>query len=639
MKWTTLAVALAAIALGVAAYFLLRQPEAPQRQSLVLPSLVAEKPRPDDALGLEQHRTPTLPPVGPANRIEITRGGQKLELRRIAEDSWKIVAPIDAVAENYKVSSMLRAFEDETVSTFSTPASGDLSRFGLDETQRIRVALYKDDQPLYDLYVGLVDKPEADSAQADTHVMRPDGDTVFRMKGKDLRSPFDISLDELRDKRIFDFAKEEITRLDLTDSRSGTTQLIVAQLLPPEPADPQQPDQQGSAPSWKVIKPLEYKLEGFERYAGDLAMLRTSEFLPKLPGADASALDKPYTITAHIKPKQGPERDVTLHIGAGRQAGVYARLEGSSEYLLLSTTSAESLLKSVNDLRAKKLFSFTEADVQSFDILNPGQNPISLTRTQNGWSFLAPAGETAYAPKIKTFLDLVAGLNVAEYLPKPPSDQEAGFGPDAKTIRITLKDGKTFTIKIGAEFKDAKKVEKYYLRVEENPEVMTVMKYVVKNAAKGLDDLRDRRVFRVEKDQIQKVVIEHPDQKLTLEKAGSDWNLLEPEKLEKVDMNATINSLATLDVTDLSDKKPEEVGLAKGAIKLTITMADGSTHSVSISEEVKKDDHYAMSTEAHLQGKVILLSKHKVQDLIKKLPDFKKKAEQAPMPMQPMQPM
>lgn len=627
MKWTTLVVAALAIALGIAAFFLLRKPEAPERPTLTLPSLKMDKPRPEDALGLENRKPPTKDPVGPANRIEFLRQGQKTVLSKVDEDSWTLTAPVNAQADSYKVTTMLRAFEDELSSSFATPASGDLAKYGLDETQRIRVTLYKDDQVLFDLLVGTVDAPDTEGGRPDTLVMVPDGDTVFRMKGKDLRSPFDLSLEDLRDKRVFDFAKDDVNRLELNDPRSGKQHLIVAEKKAPAAGSPA-----GAQPAWSVVKPIEYQLEGFDRLASDLSMLRASEFLPKLPGADSNALDNPYSITATISPQGGTKRTVTLKIGAGRKAGVYAQVEGRKEFLLLSTTSAENLLKGVNDLRNKKLFPFSEPDVQAFELLNPGQQPISLKRSGAGWTFVSPAGETAYAPKVKSFLELVAGLNVAEYLEKAPADEVAGFGTDARIVKLTLNDGKTVTLTIGAEFKDDKKVEKHYIRIEGNPEVMTAMKYVIKNATKGLDDLRDRRVFRIEKDQIQKLTIKHPDQTLVLELAGDAWNLTQPEKIEKVDLTATLNSLSTLDVLDtVQGKKPEEVGLTKNAIELTLQLKDGSSHTVTISEELKKDDHYASSSEPHLAGTILLLSKHKVQDLLKKLPDFKEKP--APMPM------
>lgn len=628
MKWTTLVVAALAIALGVAAFFLLRNPEAPQRPSLTLPSLQTDKPRPEDALGLENRKPPTKDPVGPANRIEIARQGQKTVLSKVDQDSWSLTAPVNAQADSYKVTTMLRAFEDELYSSFSTQASGDLAKYGLDEAQRIRITLFKDDQVLFDLLVGTVDKPDVEGGHPDTLVMLPDGDTVFRMKGKDLRSPFDLALEELRDKRVFDFAKDDVKRLELNDPRSGRQHLIVAEKKAPEAGS-----SPGAQPTWTVVKPIEYKLEGFDRLASDLAMLRATEFLPKLPGADSNALDNPYTITAIVSPEGGSERTVTLRIGAGRKAGIYAQVEGSHEFLMLSTTSADNLLKGVNDLRNKRLFPFSEPDVQSFELLNPGQQPISLKRAGSGWTFLSPAGETAYAPKVKSFVELIAGLNVAEYLEKAPSDQETGLGADARVVRLTLNDGKTITLTIGAEFQDAKKVEKHYIRIEGNPEVMTAMKYVIKNATKGLDDLRDRRVFRIEKDQIRKLTIKHPDQTLVLELSADTWNLTQPEKIEKVDLTATLNSISTLDVLDtVQGKKPEEVGLTKNAIELTLELKDGTSHSVTISEELKKDDHYASSSEPHLAGTILLLSKHKVQDLIKKLPDFKDKPAPAPMP-------
>ncbi|GEM_PF-4271046 len=630
MNKTTIAALSVAVALGIAAAFVLRSPPPEEMEQLVLPALISDAPQPEDALGLQEKRKPTRDPVGPVNRIEVAGPNSSYSLSKGKLESWTITQPVTALADSTRVRAMLSAFSAEVSSSYSAKIDGKFDKYGLDEGKRIRVTLYKDDELLHDLFVGLVDGDVSASQEADTLVMLPEGDTVFRMKGSDLRSPFDVTVEQLRDKKVFSFSKEEIVRVEIEDPRPGRFQRIVANLETGKEPKPGMP----APTTWKVTEPVNEKLEGLDRLAGDLALLRATEFLPKLPGADASALERPYKLSVTVKPKSGEEAVTTLSIGAGRKGGVYAKVADREEFMLISTTSAENLIKGFNELRIKKIFSFKEADIAKVEIMDPGKPKLRLSRAEKGWMFEEPAGETAYSPRVTSFLELFTGLAVADYLSNDPGPETTGFSEEHRQIKVTLKSGQNVVLHIGKEFKDQRSVEKLYVKLDGSDEVMAAMKYVIKNISKDLDDLRDKRVFRIEQDMIAEITLEHPDQKLVVKEESGKWSLLEPERIEQVDLGATLSTLATLEVSEVvADKTPEEVGLTRGSVIITVRLKDGSSHVLTVSEEVRKDDHYASTTEEHLQGKILLVPKQKVKELLKKLPDFKKEAPvQIPAP-------
>jgi hypothetical protein len=312
---------------------------------------------------------------------------------------------------------------------------------------------------------------------------------------------------------------------------------------------------------------------------------------------------------------------------------VYARVSGRDGVVLLPKYSADQLLKGLNDLREKKLFAVEAGDIEEIEIAAAGSPRILLRRSGEEWTFVEPAGEVASKSAVKTLTSSLASFRVAEFLPAAPKVEETGL--DATATRIAFKTragagGASFALLLGKEYKSGKDAERVYGMLQGGAEVFSVMKYSSKNVVKTVDDLKDKRLFRVEEGDITELTIAHPDQTLTfVRQPDGKWKMTAPKELAAVTLAPTVSTLASLDVEKVTEKKPEEAGLAKEAITLTFKLKDGSSHAVTVSEEVADNANFALTTtEARLAGKVFTIGKYKVQNLTRKLPDFEKKKEQ-----------
>jgi len=563
------------------------------------------------------------PTVGPADKIVYAKGGVEVTLVKEGDDAWRITTPIKAMAENYKVRSMLRTFDKPLKSNYSRGISAEaLSKLGLDEENRIRVTLFQGDAKLVDVVVGRVDKKEM-GQDPDTMVMEPDLEEVVyhRIPGKDLRRAFDIELDELRNKKVFDFKKEDVFRVAIDDPRTTPPTKLVFE------------KESGEGEKWRVVEPAGLEMDNVGGFASSFANVRADEFMDKLPGADASALDKAYKISAAVK-KNDKEESYTLHLGAGRKKGVYARIEGQDGVFVVGKHTATNLMKSANDFRKKKLFTFKPADVRELDLERTGMPTLKLKKSGEAWSFVEPVGEFASSSKVKSMTSSIANFRVAEFVDKDPGAEVTGLGsPELKvTVRLSEAAGSgSATILIGKGFKNDEDQDRFYAQQQGKNQLFTIMKYSRENIAKGLDDLKDKRVFRVNKDDITEVTLKHPDQTIKFVREEKDgkkkWNMTAPkEKKNVAAMTALVSTLASLDVEKAdAGKSPKEAGLEGDAFTISFKAA-GQEHSVTISEEVEDNKNYAMTATApHLAGKVFLVGKYKVQNLAKKLPDFEKK--------------
>lgn len=631
MNKTTIGAIVAVLLLSLIVFFVSREDVQVELKTLELPGIKVEKKKDKPAVegaaeeqsaeDLEKEAKEALK-IGPPDRITIVRKELNAVIERAGEDKWKLVKPVAAQADSYKVRAMLRTFDEALKSNYSRAVAAEgLSKLGLGEEERIRVTLAKGDETLIDLFIGRVDRKDDNGIDMDTMVMLPadlESPVYYRIPGKDLRRAFDVKLGGLRDKKIFSFGKDDIQGIVIEDPRDPARGKIVLK------------KGGGEKPEWEIVEPAGAKVDNLSGFASSLAGTRAEEYMEKLPGADSNALDKAYRITATVT--QGEVTStVTLELGAGRKKGVYARLADGTGYFLVPKHTAEQLMKSFNDFRQKKLFTFTGDDIEGITIADAGQAPVQLHKNGGNWSFLQPTGVAAANAKVKSLTTGVANFRVAEFLSDPPAAAAAGLNTTATTVTVKLAasaGGGTSILRFGNLFKNEKDQERFYAEVMGQNEVFTVMRYSRDNLVKTVEDLKDKRLFHVSKEDITHVTLVHPDQKLEFERvitAGTTaWKMTAPQGLANVELEQLVATLASLDVDSVeSAKTPAEVGLGTDSFTITFKLTDGTSHAVTISEEVTDNKNYAQSsTSPEYAGSVLLISKYKVDNLTKKLPDF-----------------
>jgi hypothetical protein len=168
-----------------------------------------------------------------------------------------------------------------------------------------------------------------------------------------------------------------------------------------------------------------------------------------------------------------------------------------------------------------------------------------------------------------------------------------------------------------------------YMRLGSGGEIVVIGTHKAKAIAPALEELRDIRVFQIDKDDIAEVKLTYPDSEFTLVKRIAEekavWDLTTPEHIEDVNISSMLYNLARLDAENRKPlPAPPEAGLDRDVVRVSVTLTDGTTHHVTISEEVQDDGNFAVSDEPHLSEVYFTLGKHKVSNLLKKLPDFQK---------------
>lgn len=179
-------------------------------------------------------------PKADISKIEIAKKGAAIVLNRRNGD-WNI-GPQGYPADTAKVKNMLGIIENLTL-TAIVSESRDYSRYQLDDEHKITVRAYIGERLMREFDVGKV-------APSYRH-------TFVRLKGNELvyhaqenfRNAFDLGVDDLRDKQVLAFDKEEIQEIRLI--KNGQS-LVCSRLATSAGAD-QGPTAKSSPPREEVI--------------------------------------------------------------------------------------------------------------------------------------------------------------------------------------------------------------------------------------------------------------------------------------------------------------------------------------------------------------------------------------------------
>ncbi|MBN2284313.1 MAG: DUF4340 domain-containing protein [Deltaproteobacteria bacterium] len=163
------------------------------------------------------YRLPQLPEIKrqDISKLEITHGGNALVVEKKA-GAWQIV-PEGYAADGKRIGNMVDAVADLAV-TALVSESRQYERYGLDDEERITVKAWTGSHLGREFDVGK-EVPTRNHA----FIRLAGDDRVFHGTGI-LRSQFDVTLDDVRDKTVLSFRAGDIETVTIT-RKTGTTVL------------------------------------------------------------------------------------------------------------------------------------------------------------------------------------------------------------------------------------------------------------------------------------------------------------------------------------------------------------------------------------------------------------------------------
>ncbi len=267
----------------------------------------------------------------------------------------------------------------------------------------------------------------------------------------------------------------------------------------------------------------------------------------------------------------------TLLVGDLSPTGqyLYATRPGSDQVWFLEAKIRGSLARPLLDLRDKAALDFVVADVVKLSFQLGGmKGPITVVRRRGGadprWEFAG--GGQASPEEVEDWLYQVHGLRVIDFVDQGIKPPEMGLEPPRGRITLYLEGGGKKGLLLGGKAKTGN--ERYLRRLAGGP-VLVVKADSLARLKRGRRDLAERRIWRIQSEDVVALEIEGGGRKLAFAKELGQWRRTKPPGDEK---SGTPGAMFAYDLADLKWEKilpaGADYGLKRPRVTIKISLAD-----------------------------------------------------------------
>lgn len=364
-------------------------------------------------------------------------------------------------------------------------------------------------------------------------------------------------------KPAFAFKREDISSISIT--RAGETVTIE--------------DKDGK---WAISQPL--TAQANQSTVDSLVSSITSAKIERSMSPSAEemksfGLEEP-AVTLDIKLKSGETQ--TLKLGAKDFSGLsaYAQLGDSKDVALVPAAVLTNSDKSLSDLRDKAILGISQFDIKAISITNEN-GQLSLAKDGGEWVLKKPFEAGTATTEINAFLNEITAGQADEFV-SDKADDLAKYGLDTPKVTFTaqLNDGSEKTLTVGVKDK------MHYAKASTRPEIIKINSSFYDKLNIKASELRNKDLFKLDRDNLTKIEIKNPNLRLVAEKTGDKWTIKEPaDKKEKDAPTAKIINPFDTKAEEVVDSPSADVKakLSKPAVEATLTYKDGKKIEVKVS--------------------------------------------------------
>ena len=346
---------------------------------------------------------------------------------------------------------------------------------------------------------------------------------------------------EIGSQTLSRFDEENVTGLEITHG-DGTIKLT------------------RTAGGWRLTEPLQdgadiTAITPILVAAGNLA--RTS-ILDRL-GSGSKLRDAHREYGVH-KPKTRLKilgKDMPSEIYLGKDTAVegkiYARLENDDTVSIIRSDLRGLLTKSISDFRNKRLTSIASTSVARVQFQTPG-GEITIEEQAGNWNITTPIKARAANGSILDLISSINNLTISEFITADEASlARYGLAQPRGSITFAGRDDSTGErIDIGAAVENDP--EKVYVRVVGRPSIFVVAKNLADALGVNPNDVRDRKLARMNEDLVDRVTIKSGDRPaFFLAREGEEWKFADGTLAEAGEVERLLGVVNNTEVTEFVD--------------------------------------------------------------------------------------
>ena len=283
------------------------------------------------------YELPELPKVAKKEitKLQITKA--KLEIVLSKKDEQWYIAPAEYPTDASKIKGMLNDLETLTL-TAMVSESKNYNRYDLTEAQKINLKAWQGQDLKLDLDVG-----KTASSFRHTFVRPADDERVFHAQGN-LKNNFDVSVDDLRDKKVLELKPEEIQQISISKEQQSLaftkTQVPVEVKAPDAEKSPETTEPPAPKQIWQTATGQPVNDSALNQLLSALANLRCEKFIDDRKKEDFTS----PLFALELKGTQ--DYKLSLFAKAEENDTAYPAVSSGSEYpFQLSASQVKQIMK------------------------------------------------------------------------------------------------------------------------------------------------------------------------------------------------------------------------------------------------------------------------------------------------------
>ena len=377
----------------------------------------------------------------------------------------------------------------------------------------------------------------------------------------------------------------------------------------------------GSDAKWAMLEPRKLRVDKSEVRS----ILSDLEFLEK---KDETTATKPDMANWGLASPRGSisfwvdDKERTLLIGSECPDGsnVWAKFMDGDKVYKVAKSIFDKAKKSVNDMREKKLLDVVKDNVSRMELKFADGTEVECAMEKGGWVLKKPVEDQGNKDEIDKVIDKLKDLEVdkEDFVAEEAADL-AKYGLDKpQLVAVVYQKDVSQTVLVGKKAEG--KTDKLYAKRKDESAIVAIKKSFLDDVKKKPKDLRDRKLARVEKDDVEAAEIKRGDQLVVMAKKDGDWLLSKPKemKADTWEVEELFTDVGKLEVDDFVEDKPADLakyGLDKPMAEITLTLKEKKgVRKVIIGAKEKDGDKYYMRRAG--QDPVLLVD---AKDLVKKV--------------------
>ena len=224
------------------------------------------------------------------------------------------------------------------------------------------------------------------------------------------------------------------------------------------------------------------------------------------------------------------------------------------------------------EAKAKRLFPGVEVgDIDGISLTTTEGKNAELAREGGGWKVKEPVAATGDPVALDGMASALAELSSQTTIPDPQAPDVYGLGDSARLVRFHAR-GVEHTLRIG---KTAPVGSNTYAATGDIKNVYTIPTYRATTFQKSLDDQREHRVLRFDRNSIDRIELGWDGGSVVLEKKDGVWGVTAPVQSAADDdaVDKLLSDASYLRADGFIDAPPSDDALALAKPDLTLTLS------------------------------------------------------------------